>query len=241
MAVTRRPKLSPRKLPRQERSHATVEALLQATTDILVRQGVGRLTTNRIAERAGVNIASLYQYFPSKHAIIAELHRRHGAEQRAAVRSALIAHRGDDLETTLRALVSMGVAAHAVNPELQRVFAEDLPQLAYPEVATIDAPLFAEFREFLTRSTAGIGDPELAMWMVATVANAVIHRAVVERPEDLSNGSIRDELVALLVRYLNGFRQGAGHSVRKSASPDRRCPMNSPEVTPRRSRKGPSR
>src|SRR5206468_9736341 len=183
MAVTRRPKLSPRKLPRQERSHATVEALLQATTDILVRQGVGRLTTNRIAERAGVNIASLYQYFPSKHAIIAELRRRHGAEQRAAVRSALIEHRGDDLETTLRALVSMGVAAHAGNPELQRVFAEDLPQLAYAEVATIDAPLFAEFREFLTRSTAGIGDPELAMWMVATVANAVIHRAVVERPE----------------------------------------------------------
>jgi AcrR family transcriptional regulator len=86
-----------------------------------VRQGAGRLT-NRIAERAGVNVASLYRYFPSKHAIIAELRRRHGAEQRAAVRSALIEHRSDDLETTLRALVSMGVAAHAVNPELQRVF-----------------------------------------------------------------------------------------------------------------------
>jgi hypothetical protein len=133
----------------------------------------------------------------------------------------------------------MGVAAHAVNPELQRVFAEDLPQLAYAEVATMDAPLFAEFREFLTRSTAGIGDPELAMWMVATVANAVIHRAVVERPEDLSKGSIRDELVALLVRHLNGFRQGAGHSVRKSASPEQQCPMNSPGLTPRRSRKSP--
>jgi len=221
--VPRQSKLSPRKLPRQERSHATVEALLQATTDILVRQGVSRLTTNRIAERAGVNIASLYQYFPSKHAIIAELRRRHGAEQRAAVRRALIEHRGDDLETTLRELVSMGVAAHAVNPELQRVFTEDLPQLAYAEIATIDAPLFVEFREFLTtRSTANIGDPELAMWMVATVANAVIHRAVVERPQDLSNGSIGDELVKLLMCYLSGRRQGAGHSVRKSAARVRR-------------------
>ena len=220
--MPRKSKLSPRKLPRQERSHATVEALLQATTDILVRQGASRLTTNRIAERAGVNIASLYQYFPSKHAIIAELRRRHGAEQRAAVRRSLIAHRGDDLETTLRALVSMGVAAHAVNPELQRVFAEDLPPLAYAEIASIDAPLFVEFREFLARSTAGIRDPELAMWIVATVANAVIHRAVVERPEGLSNGSIADELVTLLVRYLSGRGRRAGHSVRKSGASVRR-------------------
>jgi hypothetical protein len=40
------------------------------------------------------------------------------------------------------------------------------------------------------------------MWMVATTADAVIHRAVVERPDDLSNGSIAEELVTLLVRYL---------------------------------------
>ena len=115
----------------------------------------------------------------------------------------------------------MGVAAHAVNPELQRVFAEDLPQLAYAEIATADAPLFAEFREFLTRATAGIGDPELAMWMVATVAGAVIHRAVVERPQDMSQGSIRDELVALLVRYLNGFRQGGEHRGTGASGPGR--------------------
>lgn len=189
-----------------------MEALLEATTDILVREGISRLTTNRIAERAGVNIASLYQYFPSKHAIIAELRRRHGAEQRAAVRSALIKHRGDDLKTTLRALVSMGVAAHTVNPELQRAFTENLPQLAYAEIAAVDAPLFVEFREFLTRSTTRIGDPERAMWMVATVANAVIHRAVVERPEDLLNGSIGDELVKLLMGYLGGWRHRRARS-----------------------------
>ncbi len=177
---------------------------MQAATDILVRQGASRLTTNRIAERAGVNIASLYQYFPGKHAIIAELRRRHGAEQRAAVRQALIERRGDDLEPTLHALVAMGVAAHAVNPELQRVFTQELPQLRYADVSTADAPLFSEFRALLTRSATGIRDPDLAMWMAATVADAVIHRAVVDRPDDLSNGSITDELVTLLVRYLKG-------------------------------------
>src|SRR4030095_5955269 len=131
--TARRAGLSPRKSPRQERSRATVEAILQAATDILVRQGASRLTTNRIAERAGVSIASLYQYFPGKHAIIAELRRRHGAEQRGAVRRVLVERRGGDLEETVRALVSMGVAAHAVNPELHRVFTEELPPLRYAD------------------------------------------------------------------------------------------------------------
>lgn len=200
--TARRTRLSPRKSPRQERSIATVEAILEAATDILIRQGASRLTTNRIAERAGVNIASLYQYFPGKQAIIAELQRRHGAKERAAVRRALVERRGGDLETTVRALVSMGVAAHAVNPELHRVFSEDLPPLRYAEVSAADPQLIAEFRALLTRSATGLRDPDLAMWMVATLANAVLHRAVVERPDDLSNGSIADELVTVLVRYL---------------------------------------
>jgi AcrR family transcriptional regulator len=200
--AARRAGLSPRKSPRQERSRATVEAILEAATDILIRHGAGRLTTNRIAERAGVNIASLYQYFPGKHAILAELRRRHGAERRAAIRQVLIERRGDSLESTLRALVSMGVAAHAVNPALERVFSEELPPLRYADISATDAPLFGEFRAWLTRSATGITDRDLAMWMVATAADAVIHRAVVERPDDLANGSIAGELVTLLVRYL---------------------------------------
>jgi len=200
--AARRARLSPRKSPRQDRSRATVEAILEAATDILIRHGAGRLTTNRIAERAGVNIASLYQYFPGKHAIIAELRRRHGAKERAAVRRVLVEGRGSDLEAMLRALVSMGVAAHAVNPELHRVFTEELPALRYLEISAADASLIAEFRALVTRSATGLRDPDLTMWMVATAAGAVIHRAVVERPDDLTNGSIADELVRLLVRYL---------------------------------------
>src|SRR5258708_1878161 len=200
--TARRARPSPKKSPQHERSRATVEAILQAATDILIRQGASRLTTNRIAERAGVNIASLYQYFPGKQAILAELRRRHGAERRAAIRQVLIERRGDSLESTLRALVSMGVAAHAVNPALHRIFSQELPPLRYADISAADAPLFGEFRALLTRSAPGITDRDLAMWMVATAADAVIHRAVVERPDDLSNGSIAEELVTLLVRYL---------------------------------------
>lgn len=198
----RKRKLSPRKTPVQARSRATVDALLEATADILIRRGYGKLTTNRIADRAGVNIASLYQYFPSKEAIVAELRRRHGAEQHAALRKTLIERRGQSLESTMRALVSMGVAAHAVSPKLHRVFTEEMPPLEYADIAQADAPLFEEMRRFLKSADIDATDTELAMWVISTAAGAVIHRATVERPEDLSTGRITDELVKLLVRYL---------------------------------------
>src|SRR5688572_21841585 len=112
----RRSKLLPRKLPRQERSQATVEAILEAATHILVRDGYAGLTTNRIAERAGVNVASLYQYFPGKEAIVAELRKRHVAGQREAARRALAQRTDRGLEGTIRAMVSIGTAVHAVAP-----------------------------------------------------------------------------------------------------------------------------
>lgn len=198
----KRRKFSPRKTPKQDRSRATVEALLEATADILTRDGYGKLTTNRIADRAGVNIASLYQYFPGKDAIVAELRRRHGAEQRAGLRKALDQRRDESLEGTLRALVSVGLAGHAHAPRLHRVFSEELPALSHREVAAMDAPLFEEMRRFLASSDVDVPDLDLALWMISTVGGAVVHRATVERPEDLSTGVINEELVRLLSRYL---------------------------------------
>jgi len=206
-------RLSPRKTPRQERSRATVEALLEATTDILTREGYSRLTTNRIADRAGVNIASLYQYFPGKEAIVAELRRRHGADQRAALRQVLAERTAGELESTIRALVSVGVAGHAQAPRLHRVFTEEIPALGYGEVAAIDAPIFEAMRRFLQEADVDVRDMDLALWMISTASGAVLHRAAVERPEDLSTGVIAEELITLLRRYL---RRRAGPQRRRS-------------------------
>jgi AcrR family transcriptional regulator len=195
-------RLSPRKTPRQERSRATVEAVLEATTDILVREGYTKLTTNRIAERAGVNIASLYQYFPGKEAIVAELRRRHGADARAALRQVLAERTGGQLESTIRTLVSVGVAGHAHAPRLHRVFTEEIPALGYRDVAAIDAPIIEAMKRFLQEADADVRDMDLAMWIISTASGAILHRAAVERPDDLSTGVIAEELVTLLCRYL---------------------------------------
>ena len=68
--------LQPRKLPAQKRSQVTFDAVVEACGALLPRLGYAGTTTNHIAERAGVNIASLYEYFPGKDAIVAQVAER---------------------------------------------------------------------------------------------------------------------------------------------------------------------
>jgi AcrR family transcriptional regulator len=70
------PPIHPRKAPRQERSRELVEWILAAATRILAADGLAGLTTNRVAEVAGISVGSLYQYFPNKEAIVVALIER---------------------------------------------------------------------------------------------------------------------------------------------------------------------
>src|SRR2546423_5851957 len=106
--------LKPRRSPRQERSRETVEAILEGAAQVFERHGYAKGTTNRIAERAGVSIGSLYQYFPNKGAIVVELSRRHMAEVRGVARPALqeLVDRTPPLRDGLMAIVFGTMAMH---------------------------------------------------------------------------------------------------------------------------------
>ncbi|WP_296254203.1 MULTISPECIES: TetR family transcriptional regulator [unclassified Pseudomonas] len=73
MNDSRKPTISLRKTPKQARSEASVCVILQAATQVLAKEGASRFTTARVAEKAGVSIGSLYQYFPNKAAILFRL------------------------------------------------------------------------------------------------------------------------------------------------------------------------
>ncbi len=73
MANRRKPQISPRKQPKQTRSAGLVASILEAAVQVLEKQGAQRFTTARVAERAGVSVGSLYQYFPNKAAILFRL------------------------------------------------------------------------------------------------------------------------------------------------------------------------
>src|SRR5436190_22708630 len=121
MRMAANPRTSRRKLPQQERSRATIEAILTATARILVKEGFDRASTNRIADAAGVSIGSLYQYFPSKEALVAALVERHIESMSAALVAEMAAVADSPLEVALRRMVTLMMQAHAIEPELHRV------------------------------------------------------------------------------------------------------------------------
>ena len=97
---------NPRKLPRQARSKATVDAVITAAAQILIEHGYEGATTARVAERAGVSVGSLYQYFPNKEALIAVLIERHADEIVGIMQRALSDPANITLEDGLRAIIA---------------------------------------------------------------------------------------------------------------------------------------
>lgn len=115
-----------RKQPRQKRSEAMVDSILEAAARIIEGEGLDRLNTNAIAAQAGASVGSLYQYFPSKDAILAELIRRDHQELLAQLTLAAQEGSGSTLETAVHTLVQVAVERQLARPELARAldFAE---------------------------------------------------------------------------------------------------------------------
>jgi AcrR family transcriptional regulator len=199
--MPRRKKLTPRKSPRQTRSAATVDAIVEAAAYILKREGWSRLTTNRIAERAGVNIASLYQYFPNKEAIAHELHRRFRAQIHATVTPERVSAMNQDLRALVRSGVDGLLCEVAKNPEMHRVFLDELPP-STRHVDRLSPEVTAAFDKRVKPQMRGVPDPDLALWMWNKVLDGLVRAACAERPELLVDARFASEMCVLLDRFL---------------------------------------
>jgi AcrR family transcriptional regulator len=107
--------LEPRKSPVQARSAASVDAILEATTQVLLRVGKERLTTTRVAARAGVSVGTLYQYFPNKSALLQGALKRHLAEVAEAVEVVCEELEGRPLEEMATGLITAFLNAKMKN------------------------------------------------------------------------------------------------------------------------------
>jgi AcrR family transcriptional regulator len=98
--------LEPRKSPVQARSAATVNAILDATVQVLLRAGKERLTTTKVAGRAGVSVGTLYQYFPNKTALLRAALKRHVDEVTKAIELVCHEQKGNPIEQMVSALMT---------------------------------------------------------------------------------------------------------------------------------------
>jgi AcrR family transcriptional regulator len=207
--MARKPLTNPRKQASQERSRATVDALVEATARILVKEGFDKASTNRIAQKAGVSVGSLYQYYPSKEALVAAVIDRHSQELMQIARDVLADMASLPLEQAVRRLVAAAIDAHRVDPKLHRVLAEQIPRTGrFEKMEAFNREYFTFFRNFLDGRRHELRDDidsSVAAFVCVTSIEAVTHTAVLHRPEMLSDeavGALVDEATRLVVRYL---------------------------------------
>jgi AcrR family transcriptional regulator len=201
----RQVRTTPRKRPRQSRSQATVDTLLEATARVLVREGFDGLTTNGVAHQAGVSIGSLYQYFPNKEAMVAALIERHIEKMNTLVLNELARVATLPMAQAARAVIELTIRAHTIDPKLHRVLTEQVPRVG--RLAKL-----REGDEICHRMVAGllaarkeelaICDVDLAAFLLVSTIDSVVHRAALLQPARLEDPRLVDEVTLLVTRYL---------------------------------------
>jgi AcrR family transcriptional regulator len=191
---------SARKTPRQARAQATVDSILFAAAHILATEGPERLTTNRIAEVAGVSIGSLYQYFPNKQVIVDALRASHDQFYLAEVETGIADAVGSELREALASMLRRMVDLHLSDLALHGALRADAT-LTPQRSAEYSAHLRTYIEENATRLRA-IPDAELSAFILMKALDHLIHGVALEAPERLENPHYVDELIELAVRYL---------------------------------------
>jgi AcrR family transcriptional regulator len=198
-------KLAPRRQPKQRRARLTVDAVLEAAVKILKQEGFIALTTNRIAEAAGVSIGSVYQYFPDKGAIFAALHRRHIEQIDRMIEVQLLGHATSSLDDLIRAMIEAMVEAHTADPELYELMMTEVPHRAdgTKDFAVRHHSAFRLAIASRTHDKKKLRNLDKTVFIVANMVEALSHGAALRRPPGLSLSQAKEEAVRAVLAYLN--------------------------------------
>lgn len=194
-----------KKKPIQRRSMVTVESILKAGAQLLLEIGYDKSSTNKIADRAGVSVGSLYEYFPGKEAIFAELRRR---ERERHYRSVLDQPPAEGFRAMLRMQMLAYVNLLKSNLLLHAALIREVPQF---EMVEDEELFFADYlpriSEFMKQHKNELGpkrDPLVAAELATRVMRSTIDNYVLHAPEKLEGSVVIDELSEMLEGYLAG-------------------------------------
>jgi AcrR family transcriptional regulator len=188
----------------QARSAASVDAILQATVQVLLSVGKERLTTTRVASRAGVSVGTLYQYFPNKRALLQAVLKHHFDEIAEAVQVVCQKQRGSSLQKMGKALVVAFLEAKMRSPKMSAaLYSAGSDVDGARMVKQLGAKINKAVIEMLKTSSDPLNkDPQLVA-SVLQGAMAGIIRGLLESP-DLENEFevLQAELISLVCAYL---------------------------------------
>jgi len=197
-----------RRSPTQERAAVTFDAILQAAAELFCDLGYDRASTNRIADRAGVSIGSLYQYFANKEAILAALLIEHQRAVHKVVEEALVILDDPDipLRQGLEELFNRLVGFHTADPELTRVLSAEVPQLGHgsSEPDEIDHYTGRTLKMLRRRPEIVVENLEISAMLLVTTVEALTRWLAHGAPAGVDTTGYIREAVEMLVGYLQG-------------------------------------
>lgn len=195
-----------RREPKQQRSRQTVDDLLEAVQVVVKRHGTQAITTNRIAEAAGVSVGSLYQYFPDKRAIFTALHDRHVDDVRQVMEQTVAGISGP-LEEFACELVHGLVQAHAKVADLHDVVSSAVPASALG----FTTALHQTFGQVLSGAYEDRYSPDETgrlLFVLPRLVESLVHGAVHDA-NALSRDAARNEAIRTVLVYVNSFQGSA--------------------------------
>lgn len=195
----------PRKAPRQARSKQTVDAILKAATAILIRDGYEGLNTNRVAERAGVGVGSLYQYFPNKEALVLTLLDAHVNEHVVLLSNMAQAMVEAPVDLAVRQYVRTMLEAHADHPRLHLTLMTELPRICgFGKVMEFNRRAQTVVMAYLEAHAERIRPRNLplAAMMLVSAVDACMHACLLTDPALLKSDEVVEEISQLVLGYL---------------------------------------
>jgi len=198
--------VNPRKYPCQARAKATNDAIIEASTQLLLDQGYDRFTTARAAERAGVSIGSLYQYFPNKAALAAAVIDRCCEEFIVALDRALEGRPRITLPECIRAIVDVILVSHQLAPDLHKVVIDLAPRIGVADRTDGMSRKMAEAIEAVLRMHSDEIAPDIDLSTAATIIETLLvalsHRAAMAGVKASEGEMIATETTCMITRYL---------------------------------------
>jgi len=193
-----------RKLPKQKRSKLTVETLLEATTHVLILEGIEGLTTNRVAEVAGVSIGSLYQYFPNKMTLITVLIEQHVAYELKTLTDLYTSWKKPVGEPLVRVLIEKFIQIHLEDLQLTKLLHE---QVSFLECRSALRKGTKQFEKIIVKmldshfqSSLPLSNLETKAFVLTNSIDTVVQLSLAENPRRLSDPVFLDELVNMAMQ-----------------------------------------
>lgn len=194
-----------KKQAKQSRSKQTIENILIATAELIQTIGIEKLTTNKVAERSGVNIGSIYQYFPNKESLVIALTNKLMNENSEKIQTLIKNLQGTTIQNATRAVISTGIELYRDTEGLlfNLYVHADKPDILGSKPLYLQT-IILPGKQFLLehKQELRVKNIDRSLYLLTNSVLPAIYRYLVDDPQDISDHEFTEEIVDLVSGYL---------------------------------------